>query len=64
MNKEPFFAYSHKFYIKYEAHTKHWVGLSLIQHIDADELFNRRVIISELESILNYYDTIDSSVVP
>ena len=32
--------------------------------IDVDELFNRRVIISELESSLNDDDAIESSVVP
>ena len=32
--------------------------------IDVDELFNRRVIISQLEYILNDDDTIDTSVVP
>ena len=31
--------------------------------IDVDEIFNIRVIISELESSLNDDDTIDSSVV-
>ena len=31
--------------------------------IDVDELFNRRVIISELEYSLNDDDTIDASVV-
>ena len=32
--------------------------------IDVDKFFNRRVIISELESSLNNDDTIDASFVP
>ena len=43
--------------------TNNWVRHSLIKPIDVNELFNRRVIIRELESSLNYHDTIDASVV-
>ena len=53
----------HKFYIKYEAIMNHCVGHSPMKHIDVDELFNKRVIICELESSLNDDDTIDASVV-
>ena len=42
---------------------KHWVGNSLIETIDVGEFFNIRVIILELESILNNDDAIDASVV-
>ena len=42
---------------------KHWVGNSLIETIDVGEFFNIRVIILELESILNNNDAIDASVV-
>ena len=41
----------------------HWVRHSLMKPIGIDELFNRRVIIYELESSLNYDDSIDALVV-
>ena len=37
------------------------VGHSIIKPIGFDELFNRRVIISELEASFNYYYAIDAS---
>ena len=43
--------------------TNHWVGHLLIKLIDVSELFNRRIIIRELESGLNDYDAIYISVV-
>ena len=41
----------------------HQVGQSIIKPIDVGELFNRRIIICELESGLNDYDAIYISVV-
>ena len=43
--------------------TKHWIGHSLTKHIDVDELFNRSVVIRELESSLNNDGEIGASVV-
>ena len=43
--------------------TNHWVVHSLIKPIYFDELFNRRVVIRELESSLNDDDSIDASLV-
>ena len=63
MKKNPFITSSHKFYIKDKDMEKHWVGNSLIETIDVGEFFNIRVIILELESILNNNDAIDASVV-
>ena len=64
MTKTPFFAYSHKFYIKDKAMKSHWVVHSLMKPIDDDKIFNRRVIIRELGSSLNDDDSIDASVIP
>ena len=38
----------------------HWVGYSLMKPSDVVKLFNRRVIISELESSLINDDAIDA----
>ena len=62
LKKKPFCTSSHKFYIKYKSTINHWIGHSIIKPIDANELFNRRVIISELEYSLNDDDTIGASV--
>ena len=59
MKKNTLYNPSHKFYIKDKTLTNHWVRHSLMEPIDVDELFNRRVIISELEASLNDDDTID-----
>ena len=63
MDKNPSFISSKKFYIKNKTSTNDWVGSSPMKHIDVDELFNRRVIISELAYNLNDDDAIDSYVV-
>ena len=42
---------------------KNWVGHSKLIPIDFVELFNRKVIINELESSLNNYNKPESSVV-
>ena len=41
----------------------HWVEHSLMKPIDVDELLNRRVRVSELESSLNDNEEIYTSVV-
>ena len=41
----------------------HWVGHSLMTPIDVGELFNIKLVISELESSLNDNDKIVASVV-
>ena len=64
MKKKLFCTSSHKFNIKDKSFTNHWVGHSLVKPIDVDELFNIRVIISELESSLGDDSAIDTSVVP
>ena len=61
VRKTPFCKYPHNFYIEYKTTTNHWVGHSLMKPIDVDELFNRRLIISESESSLNDDDAIDAS---
>ena len=53
-----------KFCMKYKTPTSHWVVNSLMIPIGVDELFNIRVIISELEDSLNDDDTIDASGIP
>ena len=53
MDKNPSFISSKKFYIKNKTSTNDWVGSSPMKHIDVDELFNRRVIISGLEASFN-----------
>ena len=49
------------FNIKDKTPTKHWIINSLMKSIDVDELFNRRVIIIELEASLNGDDTLYTS---
>ena len=51
------------FYITDRSPKNHWVGNSLMKTIGVDELFNKRVIVSELEYSLNDDDAIYSSVV-
>ena len=41
----------------------HWVVHSKMKPIDADELFNRKVVIDELESNINDKNETESSVV-
>ena len=60
--KKNFFCKSpHKFYLKDKNPKNHWFGYSLMKPIDVDELFNRRVIINELEARLNDDYEIDAS---
>ena len=63
VNIDHFFTSSHKFYIKDKDMTCNWVGNSKMKPIDADELFNRKEIINELESSLNKNDQTEESVV-
>ena len=63
MNKNHFFTYYHKFYIKDKTSKNHWVGHSLMKPIDVDKLSNRRVINSELEASFIGDDAIDASVI-
>ena len=58
-----FYTSHYKFYIKYKAIRNHWVGHSLIKPIDVDDLFNKRIIIRELESSLNDDGAIYTSIV-
>ena len=62
MKEKPLCTSSYKFYIKDKSPKNHWVGHSLVKAIDADKFFNIRVIISELESSLNYDCVIDASI--
>ena len=59
VKKTPFLHLTTGFIWK-KKNTNHWVGHLLREPIDVDKLFNRRVIISELETILNDYDAIDA----
>ena len=59
--KKPFCTSPHQFYLKDKTPKNYWVGNSLIKPMDVDELLNRRVIRSELESSLNDDDEIDAS---
>ena len=43
--------------------TCHSVGHSKIKPLDVDKLFNRKVVINELESSLNINDQTEASVV-
>ena len=61
MNKNPFFASSHKFYLNGKKPKSHWVGKPLMKLMDVDELFNIRVIICSLEERLNDDNAIDAS---
>ena len=63
MKERPFFTSFHKFYTKDKDITNHWVGHSKMKPIDDDKLFNRKVIIDELESDLNDYDKTEASSV-
>ena len=60
VKKNPLLTSPQKFYIKDKTHTNHWFVHSLMKTIDVDELFNRRFIISEVESSLNDDDQIES----
>ena len=60
VKKKHFLISSHKFYIKDKTYTNNWFVHSLMKTIDVDELFNRRFIISEVESSLNDDDQIES----
>ena len=51
----------HKFYIKNKTTKNHWVWKSLTKPIDIDELFNRRVIISEFGASLTNDNAIEAS---
>ena len=64
VRKKPFCKSSHTFYIKNKTPTNYWIRHSIMKPIYVDELFNRKVIINELESSLNDDDAIDASVVP
>ena len=48
-------------YLKDKNPENHWAGHSLMKPMNVDELFNKRVITSELEARLNYDDGIDAS---
>ena len=48
-------------YLTDKTPTNNWVENSLSKPIDVDELFDIRVIFSELEASLNDDDTIDAS---
>ena len=41
----------------------HWVGHSLMKHIDVDKFFSRRVVISSVGSSLNDDNAMGTSVV-
>ena len=59
----PLCVYYHKFYISYKYMMCHWVVHLKMKPIDADELFNRKFVIDELESNINDKNETESSVV-
>ena len=61
MRKKHFLISPQKFYIKDKTHKNHWFVHSLMKNIDIDELFNRKIIISEVEYSLNDDDEIELS---
>ena len=61
MLRKPLFYILPQVLYEIKKNTNHWVGYLLREPIDVDKLFNRRVIISELETSLNDYDAIDAS---